>query len=149
MAVLGRQAALLTLFGKLLNHAVQVRVAGAKPARQPIPAAFGNPLAVRDHFKLTGLPRRSGGFNAKALLDEGHETRGLGLVVLSGRAVDDFDLHGTEMYHKNNNEASSLGEPETIFENPRVPRYPLWSRSLEVSGFWRMAASQNADVRTD
>jgi len=27
------------------------------------------------------------------LLDEGHETRDLSFVVLSGRAVDDFDLH--------------------------------------------------------
>jgi hypothetical protein len=50
-------------------------------------------LAVSDNLELTALPGRKDGFNVEALLDEGHETRDLGLVVLSCRAVHDLDLH--------------------------------------------------------
>jgi hypothetical protein len=50
-------------------------------------------LTVRDHLELTGLTRRNDGFNVQALLDEGRETRDLGTVVLSRRAMNDFDLH--------------------------------------------------------
>jgi hypothetical protein len=37
--------------------------------------------------------RREDGINAEAILEEGHETRDLGSVVLSRRAVNDLDLH--------------------------------------------------------
>jgi hypothetical protein len=42
---------------------------------------------------MTGLPGHKDGFNAEALLDEGHEARDVSLVVLSCRAVNDLDLH--------------------------------------------------------
>jgi hypothetical protein len=82
-----------TVLRELLNHAIEIGIAGAEAPSEPVPAAFGDSLAVRDHLELTGLTRRSHGFNSEALLDEGHETRGLGLVILSRRAVDDLDLH--------------------------------------------------------
>ena len=77
----------------MLDHAIQIGVAGTKFLREPISTALGNPLAVRDHLKLTGLTGCNDGFNAQTLLNEGRETRDLGTVVLSGRAVNDFDLH--------------------------------------------------------
>jgi hypothetical protein len=76
-----------------LDHAIEIGIAGAKLPREPVPSALGNPLAVRNHLELTGFAGRKDSFYAKALLDEGHETRDLGLVVLSRGAVNDFDLH--------------------------------------------------------
>lgn len=78
---------------ELLDQAIKIGVASAEGSREPVPAAFGNHLAVREHLELTGLTRRKNGFNTQAILDEGHETRDLYLVVLSGRAVNDFNLH--------------------------------------------------------
>lgn len=72
---------------------MQIGIASAKPAREPVPAALGNRLAVSDHFKLTGTARGNHGCNAEVLLYEGHETRDLGFVVLSGRAGNYLDLH--------------------------------------------------------
>jgi len=77
----------------LLNQAIEIRVAASKASREPISTTLGDPLAVGDHVELTGLTRRNDDFDAKALLDEGRETRDLRIVVLSGRAMNDFDLH--------------------------------------------------------
>ena len=77
----------------LLDHAIEIGIAGAKAPCEPVPTALCNPLAVSDNLELTGLPRRNNGFNVEALLDEGRETRDLGSVVLSCRAVNDLDLH--------------------------------------------------------
>jgi hypothetical protein len=82
-----------TVLLELLDHAVEVGIAGAKAPCEPVPTALGNPLAVSDYLELPDLSRRSDSFNVQALLDEGHETRDLGLVVLSRRAVHDLDLH--------------------------------------------------------
>jgi hypothetical protein len=82
-----------TVLLESLDHPFEIRIAGAKAAGEPVATAFGNPLAVRDHFELTGLTRREDGLHAEALSDEGHETRDLGLIVLSRRAVNDLDLH--------------------------------------------------------
>ena len=78
---------------ELLDHAIEIGIAGTKAPCEPGPAALGNPLAVSDNLELTCLPRRNDGFNVEALLDEGRETRDLGLVVQSCRAVNDLDLH--------------------------------------------------------
>src|SRR5216683_8369461 len=78
---------------ELLDHAIEIGIARAKAPCEPISTALGNPLAVSDNLELTGLPRRNDGFNVEALLDEGHETRDLGPVVLSRWAVNDLDLH--------------------------------------------------------
>jgi hypothetical protein len=77
----------------LLDQAIEIRVAGSKYPREPISTKLGNLLVFSDHVELTCLTRCNYGFNAQALLDEGRETRNLGIVVLSGRAVNDFDLH--------------------------------------------------------
>jgi hypothetical protein len=82
-----------TALRQLLNHAIEIRIAGAKAPRKPVPAAPGNPFAIGDHIELTGLTRRNDGFHAEALLDEGRETRGLGRVVRSRWAINDLDLH--------------------------------------------------------
>src|SRR5262245_52772325 len=76
-----------------VHDAVEVGVACAQYAREPVPAAFGDLYPVRDDVELTSSSRRGRGINSQALLDEGHETRGLGLVVLSHRAIDDLNLH--------------------------------------------------------
>ena len=77
----------------MVHHAVEIGIARAKHSGEPVPAALGDLRPVRDDVELAGLPRRSRGINSQSLLDEGHETRDLGIVVLSGRAVNDFDLH--------------------------------------------------------
>jgi len=56
-------------------------------------AALGDRFAVGDHVELSDLAGLKDGFHAEALFDQGHETRDLGLVVVSRGAVDDFDLH--------------------------------------------------------
>jgi hypothetical protein len=78
---------------ELLNHAIEIGIAGAKASCEPVSAALRNTLAVGDYLKLTGLPRRNHGFNAEPLLDEGRETRDLSLVVLSRWAGNYLDLH--------------------------------------------------------
>lgn len=78
---------------KLLDDAFEVGIAGAEFAREPVAASRGDGLAVGEHVELTGLARSAHGLNAEAILDEGRETRDLGSVVVSGRAVNDFDFH--------------------------------------------------------
>jgi len=77
----------------LLDHSIEIWIAGAKAPGQPVATPLSDPLAVSDNLELAGLARRKDGFNVEALLNEGHETRDLGLVVLSCRAVNDLDLH--------------------------------------------------------
>ena len=84
---------LTPLLLELLDHSIQIRIPRAEFPREPIPAALGNLLAVGNHLELTSLPRRKDGLNPQALLDEGHETRDLDLVVLSGGAMHDFHFH--------------------------------------------------------
>ena len=81
------------VFLELLDHALEIGITGAKAPGEPVPTALGNPLAVSDDLELTGLTRHGDSINVEALLDEGHETRDLGLVVLSRRTVNDLDLH--------------------------------------------------------
>ena len=64
-----------------------------KAPREPVTPAFRDSLAIRDYVELTGLAGRPDSVDAEALLDEGHETRDLGTVVLSRRAMHDLDLH--------------------------------------------------------
>lgn len=77
----------------LFDDAIEIRVASAKFTREPVPTPLRNPLAVRDHLELSGLTGGKDRLNAQALLDESHETRDLDLIVLSRRAVNDFNLH--------------------------------------------------------
>ena len=86
-------ASLCTALLKLVNHIIEIGIAGAEASGQPVSTALGDPLAVSENFELTGLPGRKDGFNVEALLEEGHEARDLSLVVLSRRAVHNFNLH--------------------------------------------------------
>ena len=76
-----------------LDHNIEIRITGAKLASDPVPAAFGDALAVRDDLELTGPAGSRHGVDADVLLDEGHETRDLSLVILSRWAIHDLDLH--------------------------------------------------------
>ena len=76
-----------------LNHAIQIGITRAKAPCEPVSAALGDFLAIGDHLKLAFPAMRNHGVNAEPLLDEGRETRDLGLVVLSSRAGKDLDLH--------------------------------------------------------
>jgi len=78
---------------KLLDYTIEIGIAGAEASCQPVSTAFNDLLAVSQNFELTGLPGHKDGFNAEALLDEGHEARDVSLVVLSCRAVNDLNLH--------------------------------------------------------
>jgi hypothetical protein len=80
---------------EFIDHAIETGIAGAKASRDPVPAARRDPLAVRQHIKLAMLTRRANGLDVQAPLDQGHETRDLGLVVLSRRTVNYLDLHFT------------------------------------------------------
>lgn len=79
-------------FDETLDDAIQIRVAAAEAASEPVPAAFRDFLAVSEHVELPGLARCAKHFNIQTLLDLGHETRDLGLVILSRWAVNDFYL---------------------------------------------------------
>jgi hypothetical protein len=92
MKIVGHPTLLMLLL-EPLNYALELGIAGAKAARQPIAATLGNLLAVSNHVELTGPARRKHGVYVEALLNEGHETRDLRAVVLSGRTVDDLDFH--------------------------------------------------------
>ena len=87
------RSALRTALLELRDHALEIGIAGAKAPRQPVPTALGNPLAISENLELAGLPRLKDSFHIETLLDEGHETRDLGFVVLSCRAVHDLNLH--------------------------------------------------------
>ncbi len=78
---------------ELVNHATEIGIAGAKFSRKPVSTALSNLLPVGNHLKLAGLARPIHGFNAEPLLDEGRETRDLGLVVVSGWTGNYLDLH--------------------------------------------------------
>ena len=82
-----------TVLLKLLDYAFEIGITGPKAACQPVSTALGDLLAVGKNLELTVLTRCKKGFNAEAIFDEGHETRDLGFVVLSGWAVNDLDLH--------------------------------------------------------
>ena len=102
------------LFGELLNHFFQVWIAGPKTPREPVSATRSNPLAVGYNVELAGLAWCADHVNVQALLDQGHETRDLGTVVLSSWTVNDFDLHVAPIV---------LGT-ETNFSGYRVYRDP-------------------------
>jgi hypothetical protein len=78
---------------KLRDDGVEIGVTTTQAPREPVTAACRDSLAIRDHVELTGFAGRRHGVDAEAPLDEGHETRDLGPVVLSRRTVHDLDLH--------------------------------------------------------
>src|SRR5882757_7168777 len=67
----------------LIDHALEIGIAGAKAPGKPIAATLDNVLAIGEYIKLAGLARRNHGLQAQPLLDQGRETRGLGLIVSS------------------------------------------------------------------
>jgi hypothetical protein len=51
------------LLDELLDHAIEIGIAGAKAPCEPISTSLNNLLAVRDNLELTGLTRRNDGFD--------------------------------------------------------------------------------------
>lgn len=86
---LGLAAALL----KLINHAIKIRIAGAKASGEPVAAAFHDRLTIGQHFKLAGLSGRNHGINSKPFFNQRHETRDLGFVVSSRGAGTYLNFH--------------------------------------------------------
>jgi hypothetical protein len=78
---------------QLINHALQIRIAGAKASGEPVASALHHCLAIGQHFKLSCLSRRDNGINAQPLFNQGHETRDLGFVVPSSRAGKYLNVH--------------------------------------------------------
>lgn len=95
----------------LLDHTLKIRIATAKASCEPIPTLLGNPLAISDNLELTGLPELEDCFYSKTLFDEGHETRGLGLVVQSCRAVNSIELQWlpAQLIHRHNDGVGCYG----------------------------------------
>jgi hypothetical protein len=48
---------------ELLDHAVEIGIAGAKAARKPVSPALGYFLAIGEDLELTGAPRLSDSLN--------------------------------------------------------------------------------------
>ena len=84
-----------TLFLESGDDALEIGIAGTEAAREPVPATLGDFFTVGEDVELALLSGCGHGFHTQAFLDEGHETRDLGLVVVSRRAVDDLDLHAS------------------------------------------------------
>jgi len=80
-------------FLELVNHAVKIRIAGAQASGEPVSTAFDDCLAIGEHLKLASLARCNHGVNAQLILNQGHETRDLGFVVLSRRAGTYLNFH--------------------------------------------------------
>jgi hypothetical protein len=78
---------------QLPDHAFKIGEPGAKAPGKPVSTALGHGLAIGEHGKLAGLARRNRGFNTQPLLDEGGETRRLGLIGSSSGAGTDFNVH--------------------------------------------------------
>jgi len=76
-----------------IDHAVEVRVACAETSGEPVPTATRDRLIVSDDVELAGAAVREHGIDIETLLDQGRETRSLGLVVLSGWTVAYRDCH--------------------------------------------------------
>lgn len=76
-----------------LNHALQIGITRTEPARQPVSLSLGDSPAIGNHLKLTDVTGSNNGGNTEALLYEGHETRDLSFVVLSGRTGDYLNVH--------------------------------------------------------
>jgi hypothetical protein len=88
-----RSEGLATALLELVNHTIQIRITGAKTSGEPVSTALCDPLAIGKNLKLASLAWRNHSFNAEPLLNQGHETRDLGFVVLSRRAGTDLNLH--------------------------------------------------------
>lgn len=73
----GAHEALDQASDQLLDHAIQIGITRAEASGEQVPAAFGDPVTVRDHVELACLAGGQHGVNLEALPDEGHETRDL------------------------------------------------------------------------
>jgi hypothetical protein len=77
----------------LLNHAFEIGIACAKAPGEPVSTALGYFLSISQDFKLTCFTWRNHSFSAKPLLNEVHETRDLGFIVLSRWAGTYLNFH--------------------------------------------------------
>jgi len=84
---------LAAAFLKLVNHAIQIGIAGAKASGEPVSASLRYGLAIGQHFKLASLARCNHGINTEPLFDHGRETRSLGFVVSSRGAGKYLNFH--------------------------------------------------------
>ncbi len=83
----------MVLFGKLLDQLFEIGITCSEASREPVSAALSNSLPVRQHIELARLARPAHSVNVQSLLDQGHETRDLGTVVVSRRTMNNFHFH--------------------------------------------------------
>lgn len=76
-----------------VDHAIKIGIACTEAARYPVPATLRDFLTIYDNVELTGLAWDNCGFHVKASPEDSRETRDLGLIAVSGRAVNNFDYH--------------------------------------------------------
>lgn len=82
------------------NHGIEVGVAGAEAAREPVSSTPGNEFAIRENSELAGITGDLECLHPEALLDLRRETRGFRAIVPSSGAMDDLDLHAIFMFRK-------------------------------------------------
>jgi hypothetical protein len=86
-------AALFSVLLQFLDHSIQIRIPSPEAPRKPVSPSLRDLLPIRHNIKLTRLSRHKHYFHIQPILDQVHETRDLYLVILSRRAVNDFNLH--------------------------------------------------------
>lgn len=75
------------------DYILKVRVACAELPGEPVASTGNDRFPVDEHIELAGFSGLLDSFDLKLLLDKGCETRSLGLVALSRRAVVNLDIH--------------------------------------------------------
>lgn len=76
-----------------IDDGIQIRIPRTKLARDPVATTLSNFLPIHHNIKLTRPTRPQNRIDTETLLYEGHETRDLSCIIVSGRAVNDFDPH--------------------------------------------------------
>ena len=84
---------LVSLCLDLIYDSREVWIAEPKAPSEKVASALGYTIPIDEHVELAFAAGGADGFDFEATLDEGRETRDLGLVVVSSGAVDDFDFH--------------------------------------------------------
>jgi hypothetical protein len=81
------------MVAKCLDGIFEVGIAGSELAGEPVAPAFHNSMAVGNQIKLASRTRLQCNVDIELLFNEGCETRSLGFVVASRKAIVDFYAH--------------------------------------------------------
>ena len=87
------QLTLALILLERVDDTLQIRITQPEAAREKIAATSGDQFPVGKNVELALAAWGADGLNSETTLDEGRETRDLGLIVASCGAVDDLNLH--------------------------------------------------------